>query len=387
MSFSYSAYRRNYKFTRKDGTVVEKTSPRFTIEIRENGKFYDREKGPRDRKAAETRGTQWVRELERGEVGLVDPFKPHRNTPLTSHLQDWLSELRTAGRSAKYVSNCDRRMNKLFTDCGWKVLGDIEPNGFMRWRTEVQKTWRIGMRKGATGASASTLNQYLDTANAFLRWCVRPGRRIAANPLADVDKVRGSKVRLRRALTDEEVGRLLAAAPADRVIVYRVALSVGLRRAELRALKWGDLHLSALPPYAQLRAEATKAKRGDRVYFPPTLAADLGKTRPADAGDEDPVFTRVPSLVWWKIDLAVAGITYMDKMARQVDFHAGTRKTLCTRMHRENVPLGRAMLTMRHTDARLTMVDYLDGQHFAGDVLPEVSVPAPAASGAATVAG
>lgn len=102
------------------------------------------------------------------------------------------------------------------------------------------------------------------------------------------------------ASTDEQVGKLLAAAPAERALVYRVALAAGLRRGELEALQWGDLRLHAIRPCIQLRAEATKARRGDRVPLPATLAEVLRAERPADASDADQVFRCVPSLAWWR---------------------------------------------------------------------------------------
>lgn len=390
MSYTVSVYQPTQTVKLKDGTKVKRTAKWYRIEVRHHGKVVKREKGPRDRKAAKHKGDQLVRGLERGEVGLVDPYAVHRATALADHRKDWLDHLRTAGRSPMYVYNCERRLTRLFDACGWKLLGDVDPNGFMRWRGQLRTARTKGMRKDAKGASPATSNQYLDTLNAFLNWCVRPARRMALNPMLDVEKVSGSKVRLRRALTDDEVGRLLAVAPPDRAIVYRTGLAIGLRRPELRALKWGDLRLAAVKPFAQLRAEATKARRGDQVFLPATLAADLRQARPEDSGDDEPVFTRVPRLRWWKIDLAAAGIVYLDKMGRQADFHAGTRKTLCTRMQRNNVPLASAMRVMRHTDSRLTLVDYTDDHQVTGDVLPEVHLPPrpPAASpGASDVAG
>ena len=56
------------------------------------------------------------------------------------------------------------------------------------------------------------------------------------------------KKRKRRALTDEQVGKLLAAAAPGRAVVYRVALAAGLRRSELSALKWGDMGIAATRP-------------------------------------------------------------------------------------------------------------------------------------------
>jgi integrase len=234
-------------------------------------------------------------------------------------------------------------------------------------------------RRPTAGADgATTLNQYLDTARAFLNWCVQT-KRTAGNALADVAKVTGEKKRKRRALDDEQFGKLLAAATEDRRLVYRFGLATGLRRAELEDLKWGDVRITATRPVVALRAEATKAHRADRLPLPLTLAADLRAHRPADATDNDRVFPTVPSLHWWRKDLEAAGIPYKDAMGRQADFHGGTRKTLCTRMHRGGVSLASAMRIMRHTDPRLTLVDYTDDEQLGTAALAEVEADAPAA--------
>jgi hypothetical protein len=90
--------------------------------------------------------------------------------------------------------------------------------------------------------------------------------------------------------------------------------------------------------------------------------------------DPDRVFADVPDIDQWREDLAAAGIPYLDDLGRQADFHGGTRKTLCTRLHRSNVPLATAMRVMRHTDSRLTLVDYTDDEQLAvaAACLPEV---------------
>jgi hypothetical protein len=88
-----------------------------------------------------------------------------------------------------------------------------------------------------------------------------------------------------------------------------------------------------------------------------------------------------PTIFDWKADLDAAGITYTDEMGRAADFHAGTRKTLCSRMHREGVSPAVAMRRMRHADLELTMVDYTDDTQIGMEaaVLPElVAAPRPA---------
>jgi integrase len=133
--------------------------------------------------------------------------------------------------------------------------------------------------------------------------------------------------------------------------------------------------LNAIQPHVQLRAEATKARRGDRLDIPRTLADDLRQHRPEASKESGRVFPSIPDIEQWCADLAAAGIAYKDEQGRQADFHGGTRKTMCSRMHKAGVPLAVAMRRMRHTDAKLTMVDYTDDQQIGMEagVLPELT--------------
>jgi integrase len=299
------------------------------------------------------------------------------------------------------------RVDSLVADCGWATLAHVGPSDFTRWREKRQKTGNPkgrGSKKGE-GAAPTTLNEFLDSVRAFLNWCAeqkriegvpasdrrRGGIRLVSIVLSGVAKVDGPAKRKRRALSDEQVAQLLAVAAADRAIVYRTALATGLRRTELRLLLWGDLHLAAIRPYVQLRAEATKARRGDKAYLAQTLAADLRARKLDGVKDSEKVFGEVPDIETWRADLVAAGIPYKDDMGRQADFHGGTRKTLCTRLHRSNVPLATAMRVMRHTDSRLTLVDYTDDEQLAvaEACLPEVAaaVVTPPAGSADASAG
>lgn len=382
--------RRTYNVTLPNGKVVTRKVDHYTIQYRDAAGKIRRVKGYTDRAATVQLAARLERAQARGEEGLIDPYKAHKQSALSEHISAYIADLRTEGRDNKYIENMQHRLDRLASECGWKALPDIEPNSFIKWREREAR--RKDKRKHACnsghGASATTLNQYLDSVRAFLNWCKRTNR-IGSNPLADVGKVDGVKVRKRRALTDDEVTRLLDKAPAERKLVYRLGMATGLRRDELAQLLWGDVRLNAIKPYLQLRAEATKARRGDRLSLPASLADDLRHHRPADFSDADHVFTRIPTLAIWQSDLKAAGIPYRDAMGRQVDFHAGTRKTLCTRLHRAGVPLAVAMRAMRHTDARLTLVDYTDDETVGTDEalasLPEllpVATTAKAGAGA-----
>jgi len=396
--------KRTYRAKLPSGKVVTRRVKHWTIVWRDGAGKLRRKKAYPDKAASQQLMAKLQVALAWGETDLVNPYKTHKATPTAQHVADFIAHLEAKGCSAKYATTMRRRLTILIDECGWAYLPDVTADTFLRWRQRQKSAPRNGTRKDRDSTSAATLNQYLASANAFCNWLVRPAKRIAANPLAGVDKAEGEKVRNRRALSDDEVSILLAVAPADRAIVYRVALSVGLRRSELAALKWGDIGLVAVPAFIQLRAEATKARRGDRVYLPATLAEELRKAKPEDATGNDRVFPAVPDLTAWQEDLAAARkrwvgeaktpkerrerersdvLTYRDAMGRQVDFHAGTRKTLCTRLHRAGQPLALAMRVMRHTDARLTLVDYTDDDRLglAGAVLAEVPA-APAVSSA-----
>jgi integrase len=381
-----SIYKQTYTATTADGRKVKRKCKVYTIQYVDNNGRRHRTKGYTDKAATEQLAAKLGRAVALGAEGLVDQFREQKAKPLTEHVAAYISDLRAIGRDDKYIDVMKQRLAILVKECGWTTLVDINSDSFMRWREARRDISHRGTRADLKGTSAATLNQFLDSARAFTNWCVLTsriegvsvGNRKVSTLLAGVGKVSGEKVRKRRALDDDQVAKLLAVAPADRALVYRVGLSIGLRRQEIEDLRWGDLRLGALPPYVQLREEATKSRRADRVHFAASLADKLRKHRPDDADDAARVFVRVPSLVLWQNDLKAAGIPWADANGRRADFHGGTRKTLCSRMHRSGVPLAIAMRTMRHTDVKLTMVDYVDDHVLGhGNVLPEIVAAPP----------
>lgn len=369
-----SIYKMSYKAKLPDGTLERRECKAYTIEYHNAAGQRVRVKGYRDLKATQQKAAKLEQAVARGEEGLIDRFKEHKATGLAAHIGAYVADLTAKGRAEMYVYNANRRLRILADACSWATLTDIDANSFIKWREKARRTPQNGPGRTGEVASAETVNQYLETARGFLSWCVSAGR-FGSNPLATVAKVTGEARRKRRALSDEQVAKLLDVTPEDQKLFIRVGLATGLRRSELAALKWGDVRLNAIKPYLQLRAEATKARRADRLALPPTLAEDLRKSRPENAGDGSRVFPTPQTLDGWKDALAAAGIAYKDEMGRQADFHAGTRKTLCTRMSKAGLPIAIAMRIMRHTDARLTLVDYTDdeqlGLHDALAAIPE----------------
>ncbi len=332
----------------KDGKPLQAKSRKWYVEFRDaNGKVR-RKAGYTDRKATEQLAAKLERQIERQRVGIVDIDVDHLQRPLEEHVADYLADLQRAGRDDMYVYNIDKRLHKLADECGWNTLASMSADSLTHWLKKRQKT----------GAAPRTLNQYVQTAAGLLNWAIQQ-KRAEINPLLHIARANeADRRRIRRALSFEEIGRLLDVA-ADRRLVYLTAMLTGLRRSELAALVWSDVHLDDKRPLILLRALQTKSRRADKIELPPELADALAEARPADATDATPVFDEIPSMDVFRDDLKAADIPYKDEMNRQIDFHA-LRMTYGTILAQAGVPIRAAMELMRHTDIRLTTRVYTD---------------------------
>lgn len=301
-----------------------------------------------DRALSEQEAARLERDQERVRSGAsaVDPGRARE--AFAGVLATYLAELERLGRSAVYRANQGRLLKILARDLGWGTLARVEAATVTRWLRDAQQA----------GKSPRTANEYLETACAFLNWCVRSGY-LEQNPLARVGKAAlTERRRVRRALADDELRRLLESA-GPRRLLYLTAMYTGLRRNELRQLQWGDVHLDAAQPHVRLRAATTKNRKAESIPLHPELVAELRAARPARAGPTSPVFDRIPTNKTRRRDYERAGIARLDERGRQSDFHA-LRLTYCTMLHRQGVPLRQAMALMRHSDARLTTQVYTD---------------------------
>src|SRR3954463_10728581 len=133
----------------------------WTIQYFVNGKAKT-VKGFTDKAASEQLGAKMERAKARGEVDLVDLYKPHRGRPLPQHVADWIAELRQLGRDDVYVGLCESRMERLLKECGWLLLGDINPDPFIRWRETAMATVGHAKKTGTNVVrmGARTQNHY-----------------------------------------------------------------------------------------------------------------------------------------------------------------------------------------------------------------------------------
>jgi len=303
----------------------------------------------REKQVAQQLLAEFVGEKEKEACGILPPaaVRDGARKLLQEHLKDFAADLRIRGRAGMYVYNIEHHCQKLFEACGWRTVGDVTADSFVAWRQSQTK-------------AAKTLNEYLGDARAFINWMKRQGR-CPENPLAVVGvvDVRGKGVRKPRAMTDDEVNRLLGVA-GERKLLYMLAVLTGLRRGELKALTWGDLKLDGVRPSLTVRASTSKNRRAATIWLRDDLAAELVRIRPVDVSDGVRLFRGLPKMEAFREDLTAAGVDVgKDSQGRKVMFHS-FRHTLCTNLARAGVAPRVAMEMMRHSDMRLTNVTYTD---------------------------
>ena len=301
-----------------------------------------------DKQVAEQKLKNLMREAEQEAAGILTPktLRTAAQKPIQDHLEDYLNDLLKLGRSDKHINNVTWRTSKLIKECGWVLPMDVTADSFQTWRAKQTM-------------SAKTINDYLGAASSLMAWMIKQCR-ISFNPLKSVEKIQtqGRETRHRRAFTDDEIQRLLAAA-GERKAVYLTALHTGLRHGELASLEWGDVKLDSDIPSIQARSSTTKNHKPALIPLHPDLVAELTKIKPVDFTADMAVFPRMPRIERLRRDLKKAGVVYKDAQGHVADFHS-LRKTFCTNLARYGVPSRVAMALMRHSDRRLTDQIYTD---------------------------
>ena len=135
---------------------------------------------------------------------------------------------------------------------------------------------------------------------------------------------------------------------------YLVATAVGLRRREIKLLRWSDFSLDGPKPCVQLRAETTKAYRADAVPIVPILG-DALRAAKAQARDRSGlVFPRgVPKPSTLAKDLVACGIPVQDERGFRVDFHA-LKHTYTTFLGNVDISDAARMYLSRHRSMKMT---------------------------------
>ena len=340
-----------------------------------------------DRLAAEEVAAELRRQIERRVAGVVTQADEHGARPLTEHLEAFEVTLQAREVVEQYVEDLMGQLRAFANWSGAKGLRDLDAARASKWIAEER----------ARGLSARSVNRRIAALRSFTRWATATDR-MERDPFLTLKRLNEATDRrhVRRALTPEEVTRLLRAttdrplaaarsqrttagvSPLEevrlrasgeaRAFLYALALGTGLRRGELRRLRWGDVDFER--GLLTVRAESAKARRVQSVPLRADLAAAL-RERQGDARAGDSLVPRrtFPNLRTFKRDLLAAGIATQDaedgaivardEEGREVDFHC-LRVTFCTRLSAAGVHPRVAMELARHSRLDLTMRTYTD---------------------------
>lgn len=223
------------------------------------------------------------------------------------------------------------------------------------------------------GISPKTLKNYAECLSTFCCWAKKRGY-LDRNPLEDLATFEGAPESLKRALTPEEFGKVLAVAPEHRRLLYEVAMMTGLRAGELRSLSPAsvDLNKSVLI----LSADWTKNRKPGLQPIPGDLAQRLveyGKNgvarelydkhygrsdaKMADIPDNPLLFISTHPSRELDKDLKAAGIPKEIPGEGKVDFHS-LRVCFVTMIINAGANAKEAQELARHSNPNLTMNTY-----------------------------
>ena len=314
-----------------------------------------------DRRVADRIRRQIESDLANRMAGLVDDqaaaFEEASREPLSQHVDVYLNSCKASGQASRRIQGKQLHLKYAMESMRATRLAHITSDAMRGWMDELR----------GHSLSATTVNEYRCSLNAFLNWCVKDGR-LRSNPIKHVSPLstRGLKSRHRRILEDDEINRLIQVAIeqdhmnsgrgwSSRRAVYLTALFTGLRRQELKSICWRDVDLEQ--GVMTIREDVGKANRQDEIPLHGSVVEVLAELPRGAASDR--IFKNVPTIHTFKRDCQRANIPLKDEAGRTVDFHS-LRATFCTRLIKAGVPAAHVQRLMRHADIKTTNSHYTD---------------------------
>ncbi len=277
-----------------------------------------------DKQASRAALDRMIKETERCAEGLEDSCAAQRRRPIAEHIADYLEHGRRQQQAPRHIK-CKEIQLRRFAGRA-RTLDDLTLKAAESVLQDLLNT----------GRSARTHNQHRATLVAFMNWAVETGR-LGSHPFKKLPTrdERQDRRRRRRALTEDEIQRLLRVAqlrpvaeygrtvlkrpgkdargrrtwtrarltPVEfdaavergrlalgkrsavlarferlgrqRALIYKTLVLTGLRKGELASLTVGDLNLDQRPPFVTLHPWADKSRRGADVPLRPDVADDI----------------------------------------------------------------------------------------------------------------
>lgn len=352
----------------KTGERELRTCRRWYIEYVDATGRRHRVPGFKDLVATKRKATELEHDVilvQRGEEP-TNKVTPTRTKAVTENLTDFAAYLTAKNDTVKHVTTTTQQIKSILAGIEIKSAAELTRARVEQW---------LAMKRSAGEFSASTSNSYLRSIRSFVRWLLVEGQ-LERDPLAGlrVLNVATDRKRIRRALTESELGRLLSATRKslairltcdagranrvyltgeDRYFLYALAAYTGLRRSELLSLTAASFHLQAKPPTVTIAAGYAKNRQAATLPLPDWLAKELPAWLKGRAGPLWSTAKWMRTADMLKSDLAEAGIVYQDERGRYVDLHS-LRITFITNLARSGATLAVAQKLARHSTPDLT---------------------------------
>ena len=244
--------------------------------------------GCRSKDAARAVLAELESRAEKVRSGIVtraeDAAMDWQTVSLARHIEAYQEHLQARGTTPRHVADRKAQLDRVFADCGFVRLGDLDRTSFERWLNA----------RGAEGMSAARRNVYQSAIIAFGNWAVL-AKRLLANPFMGMPKAneRTDRRRVRRSLTEDEIRRLVDVAShrplqqslyaqgpnkelalsakererltrtgRERALVYKTLILTGLRLNELRSITVGQVTLETRRPPASPWPPPTRKRVG-----------------------------------------------------------------------------------------------------------------------------
>ena len=307
--------------------------------------------------------------IRRGHREPPKSLSKHLSRPFEEVMAEYLAWGNSqGGRGGRPWGKGHARMRKSHLTWWKKELSLDVLSSLQNALSRVERALRELQEGGRAG---KTLQNYAESLAALCRWCVQRGY-LGDDPLEGLGAFDVTPETKRRALTHDEIHRLLRAAPEIRQVLYEVAMCSGLRANELRPLTaehldarrrgiyldaaWTKNRKPGFQPLSQalmmrlrdlvasgavLRQYKSAYRRGGAMGSIPKDPLLYVPTHPAKALDTD---------------LSAAGIRKFTPEGK-IDFHA-LRVTFTTLVLESGANVKEAQSLARHATPDLTMNTY-----------------------------
>jgi len=358
-----------------------------------------RKKLSSDRMLAERMRSEIIarRDREASGLGIIGG----RERLLSELAEAYLQDLKLRSGPG-HLSNKSARLRKVISSLRPQKVGDLSPSDVIALQGALQRA----------GDGNTTINMKTGALCSMLNWAVRT-RLVEENPIRHIKPLPCNERTMRRRqrdLTEDQIGRLIAAAEAEdrtchfdgtrqipQATFLRVALETGCRYGELRQLRWGAIDFDA--GMLLVRGEHAKSGKSRSIPIRGEICTAFRELQRVQAGHlgrpvepHDHVFLAPRGGLWLECSnnanrllyrlLEAADIPRHDEAGRQFSIH-GLRHTFCSRLARSNAPLEHARVLMGHSDVRLTsrVYTHLEAEQTRGAIegLPPTTSTKPAA--------